>query len=344
MNKRIIYFDYLRVFATFAVIIVHVSAQNWYVTNVNTLEWQIFNIYDSIVRWAVPVFVMISGALFLEKGYDLKKIYSKNILRMVTAFIFWGGVYAIVNGGSKMTILSNVLRGHYHMWFIPMIVGLYICIPIIHKIIESEEITKYFLGIAFSFSFLLPQIVQLVNDFGGERVKTICSIFNSTLNNMNLYLVLGYTGYFIGGFYLNRLDLSKRSRHIIYLLGIVGGLLTIVLDAYLAIRVQKPVENYYGYFCMNVLMESLAVFVWVKYNAPKCKKLDAIIDKLAQYSFGAYLVHVLVIEQLNSKLQLNTLSFNPIVSVPIIGIIVFIISVCFSAIINQIPFLKKYII
>lgn len=40
-NERILYLDYLRVLATFAVILLHVSAQNWHETNVNTYQWQI---------------------------------------------------------------------------------------------------------------------------------------------------------------------------------------------------------------------------------------------------------------------------------------------------------------
>ncbi len=59
-TERTAYFDYLRVFATFAVIVIHVSAQNWYITDVNEIYWQTYNFYESIVRWAVPVFVMIS--------------------------------------------------------------------------------------------------------------------------------------------------------------------------------------------------------------------------------------------------------------------------------------------
>ena len=49
--ERTIYFDYIRVFATFAVIILHISAQNWYSTDVNGFDWQVFNFFDSIVRW-----------------------------------------------------------------------------------------------------------------------------------------------------------------------------------------------------------------------------------------------------------------------------------------------------
>ena len=67
-NGRILYFDFLRVFATLAVMIIHVASQNWwYGTSVPSFEWQTFNFFNSIVRWGVPIFGMISGALFLNK-------------------------------------------------------------------------------------------------------------------------------------------------------------------------------------------------------------------------------------------------------------------------------------
>lgn len=97
---RVVYFDYLRVFATFAVMILHISAQNWYTTDVNGFEWQVFNFYDSIVRWGVPIFVMISGSLFLDREIPLRKMYSKYIFRMAISFFVWSVIYAIFADGS----------------------------------------------------------------------------------------------------------------------------------------------------------------------------------------------------------------------------------------------------
>ena len=65
--ERKTYCDYLRLIATFAAVVLHVAASNWYSTDVNGLEWQSFNFYDSVVRWGVPIFVMISGSLFLSR-------------------------------------------------------------------------------------------------------------------------------------------------------------------------------------------------------------------------------------------------------------------------------------
>lgn len=38
--------------ATSAVIVIHVAAQNWDATGIETFEWNVFNFYDSIARWA----------------------------------------------------------------------------------------------------------------------------------------------------------------------------------------------------------------------------------------------------------------------------------------------------
>ena len=81
--ERKTYCDYLRLIATFAVVVLHVAASNWYSTDVNGLEWQSFNFYDSVVRWGVPIFVMISGSLFLSREISIRKIYSKYIFMEV---------------------------------------------------------------------------------------------------------------------------------------------------------------------------------------------------------------------------------------------------------------------
>lgn len=73
-DYKIEYFECLRVIATIAVIIVHVAAMKWYDGYARSLSWNIFNIYDSAVRWCVPIFLMISGALFLSKEITISNV------------------------------------------------------------------------------------------------------------------------------------------------------------------------------------------------------------------------------------------------------------------------------
>lgn len=87
-KDRVVYFDYLKIIAALAVIMIHIASENWYTIDVESTKWFCLNFYDSIARFGVPVFVMISGALFLDKKVKISEIYSKYILRLVIAFIF----------------------------------------------------------------------------------------------------------------------------------------------------------------------------------------------------------------------------------------------------------------
>ena len=84
------YIDILRIIACFSVIMLHASAQAWYSLPVDSFGFKVANSYDALFRFGVPVFVMISGALFLapEKEPDVKKLYRHNILRLAILYIF----------------------------------------------------------------------------------------------------------------------------------------------------------------------------------------------------------------------------------------------------------------
>jgi len=343
-RERTVYIDYLRVFATFAVIMLHVSATNWYSTDVNELTWQTFNFYDSIVRWAVPVFVMISGALFLNREISIKKIYSKNIFRLLCAFAAWSTVYALIEGGDERRIIESAIRGHYHMWFILMMIGLYICIPVLKSIVEKKEVAQYYLAVSFVFAFAIPEIVIISEDFGSELLVKAIGVINSDVTTMSMSLVLGYSSYFVLGYCLNQREFHKKERYFVYFLGLVGFMITIAVDAIVAIKTQNACDRYYGDFTVNVLFESIAVFVAFKCSLFTNKRLNNIAQTLAKYSFGAYLAHPAVIEVLNKRLGLHTLSFNPILSVLVISVVVFIISFIISAVMNHFPIVQKYFV
>ena len=220
--ERKTYCDYLRLIATFAVVVLHVSASNWYSTDVNGLQWQAFNFYDSVVRWGVPVFVMISGALFLNREVPLKKIYGKYILRMVIAFFVWSLFYTLMtvetleNGiiyGIK-THMGAFALGHYHMWFIIMIIGIYMCIPFYKRIVTDGFIMKYFLILSFIFAFMTPWTIKLLNDYvvgNNEQMAKLVGVVNSHVSTMNMHMVLGYSFYFVLGYFLDKIELKKNN-------------------------------------------------------------------------------------------------------------------------------------
>lgn len=343
-EERTVYIDHLRVFATFAIVVLHVAAIKMPKCDVNGFEWQTFNFYDSIVRWGVSAFVMISGALFLGRDIPVKKIYSKYVLRMLCAFIAWSFFYAAVDGGGIKHILFQTLKGQDHLWFVFMIAGLYICMPVLKLIVDKGWRTRYYLALAFVFGFLIPEIIVLINCFGGETAIKLAGAVNEDIGKMDMRLVLGFSSIFILGYCLHKIKLSKQQRALIYILGLAGFIFTIVMDSVTSVRAGQSAAYFYDNFTVNVLFESMAVYTAFRYARFNNKRLNHVMKTLAKYSFGVYLVHIFILYRLEDVFGLSTLSFNPVISVPVISIIVFFTSYCISAILNHLPVVSKYIV
>ena len=72
MKKRIVYFDVLKVITCFMVIMIHVISRTWYVLDLKSSEFTFLTILDSICRCAVSIYLMISGAIFLNEDKNIK--------------------------------------------------------------------------------------------------------------------------------------------------------------------------------------------------------------------------------------------------------------------------------
>ena len=97
---------------------------------------------------------------------------------------------------------------------------------------------------------------------------------------------------------------------------------------------------------VNVMLESIAVFIFVKETFQRraiSEKVKDFLGVLSKYSFGVYLVHLLILRGIERLFGFHTLSFCPVVSVPVISIAVFVISLLLSAIFHRIPILKKVV-
>jgi len=343
-SNRRVYIDYLRVFATFAIMILHVSAKNLFTIDVSSSNWQILSIYNSVVRWGVAIFVMISGTLFLNKDIPIKKIYLKYILRMVLSFGFWAFIYAIFAKGTILSKISVLIEGKYHMWFIPMIIGIYMSIPMIKTIVRDEKVLNYYLILFLLFGIIIPSAIVLIKDLGNGIIIKGINALDYDIRSLDVHLVLGFCGYFVLGYYLDKKTFTEKQKKYIYILGLLGFSITIGMTLMLSLKTQHYFENYHGNFMLNILLESVAVFIFFKSIKYNNKKINNIMQKLSKYSYGAFLMHVLIMDQINERLRLTTLSFNPIISVLVITLIVFVISFGISALLNHIPIVKKYLV
>lgn len=108
-DKRVGYFDILRIVSIFFVIVIHVTSVGLRLCETATPTWNVNWLLNSVSRWAVPVFFMVSGALFLDPRRELsiKKLYTY-IQRT-----FRGLLFASLCGASSIPYWISISMGHY---------------------------------------------------------------------------------------------------------------------------------------------------------------------------------------------------------------------------------------
>lgn len=347
-KKKIVYLDILRILASFAVIAIHVSAPNWNKFAVNTFEWCAFNIFNGISRWAVPVFCMISGALFLDtdRPVKIKNLYKKNILKLVTSFCFWSVVYfwlikmfykPTYLEMSKTEIVSSLVEGYYHMWYVYLIVGFYIVVPILRKITSSKESTMYFIMVSLVFTFLIPGIIMVPK----------LSWFKISIDQAFFHLTLGYLPYFFMGHYIAKYGLKKKFLAIIYTLGILSFIIVPFGTLFFSQENGSFYRELYEYYSIPVLFQSLFVFVFVKdvfEDRKYSERTEKFISCISKDTYGVYMLHVGVICIIEWYLKFHSATINPYIAMPILIFGTYLISEIISFILNRIPVVKKYIV
>ncbi len=340
--------DLLRVFAIFSVMLLHISATQWYITPVNSYNWQIFNILDSYARFGVPVMIMISGMFLLrpDKNISIETIYRKYITRIVTAFIFWSACYAVCVTYFKSAqfditavplFLKTFGNGYYHLWFCYLIIGLYVILPFLRLIVQNKRLTEYFLLLSFLFAIVIPTAKLIPLDFLQKLL--------SLTDNLLLYFVLGYTFYFVIGYYLHEYPLTKKQSYGVYFGGIIGLVATISLTAMISLNAIQPTEMFYQYLSLNVMLTSVGTLVFFENIIGKIDFSDRfrkLVLLFSECSFGMYLCHVFFIE-IFTKIGLTTTVINPVIAIPILAIMVFLGSFCVARVLYHIPIAKKYI-
>ena len=290
---------------------------------------------------------MISGALFLGKDKPIKELFKKNILKLIIVFFVWSLIYAIweTSIGNTTAVgdfFINLFKGPSHLWFILMIIGLYIITPLLKTIIADPKKMKYFLTLSFIFAFLIPEIISTINIVLPPAAETI-KYMNTCLN---IRFVLGFSGYYLLGYYLHNATISRKTELIIYILGFLGILITALFSALASYYKNVPTAVFYENMSVNVLFTSIAVFVFAKKHLNKklSLKKQKVLTYLSECILGVYLVHLLILFILDHCFYFNVASFNPIFSVPVLCLSVFVCSFIISALLNKIPFVKKWLV
>lgn len=341
MYPRVHYADLLRISAAFMVILLHVSAQYWDVLPVTTTEWFICHVYDSLCRPAVSIFVMLSGMFLLDPARQilLSDLFTRYCKKIIILLLFWTFFYATWHDvfwaafrGETInwpTVIKSLQTSHYHLWYCYMLLGLYLILPFLRKIAADKTLLPYFLILCFCFTVILPTLPWL-------WVKTM-------RQSMYFSFTAGFTGYFLLGYYLRTIMLSKRMRYFCYLAGFIGLCFTIFVSYQQALSSQTAF-GYYSPFTLNTVCLTIAIFLFYQYELPHIlQRHQATISTLVENSLGIYLIHPFVLAVLE-YCDVTVLYFNPtILSVPVIALFIFFLSNLFTSVIRCFPPLAKYL-
>ncbi len=348
-KKREYYLDIAKVASMIGVIIVHTGAISWYEGPFGVYPWGVLNIFDMLGRFSVPVFLMISGYLFLNPQRQVRPsdIFKKYLPRLLCAFFFWSFLYALITSGFMTSrslsegvgerLLHDTLAGRYHMWYIFAIAGLYIITPVLRPVAADRNAMRYFLLVSFILTYLIPtlQLIPAVAD----------STFWFT-GKFDLSHISGYVFYYLAGYYFGTEDLGPKQRRLIYGIGIAAAFIMFIVVSVAIISQQYPAHTYHEYTNAGMPMYGLAAFVFFRYRFkdvdPDAKIMRAII-KLSKMNLGIYLVHdfgLIVFRKIGLKPVMGT----PFIMLPLLALADFGISVCIVFVISHIPVLKKWVI
>ncbi|MBR4084641.1 MAG: acyltransferase family protein [Lachnospiraceae bacterium] len=346
IKKRMLHYDLLRIIAAFSVVMLHSAAQYWYTLDIHSREWIIANSYDAVFRFGVPVFVMISGALFLSSEYelDIRHLYKHNILRFVVLYIVWSCLYGLwdtrnfcfAEVGVK-PYLKEMLHGSYHLWFLPMLIGLYMILPMVRIWVHhaDRKNLQYFLGL-----FLVLQV-------GREtlRAVTMMDEIHYILDITKVEMACSYLGYFVWGYYLAHVGLSQRLCKVIYWLVVPSILLNVVLGNGLSYHYEKAMGNIYDSFGIFTFIVVTGLFlVAQEFFGRKqfaCTS-TAIIKEVSADTLGIYVMHVGLMGVLANR-GIDSMMVPNIIGVPLLAVICFVICMIAAAVLRRIPMIGKFI-
>ena len=322
-NQHIVWLDVVRFIAMFTVVCCHCTDPfNFYPgTAPNIGEIKLWGaIYGSVLRPCVPLFVMITGALLLPVRGDASTFYKKRIPRVFYPFLIWSVLYNLfpwitgLLGLNTQIILDffpyageEVMRQSFsvsleyilmipfnfsilavHMWYIYLLIGLYLYLPVFSAWVEkASERAKLMFLLAWGVTLLLPYYYQFVSNY----LWGTCSWNSFGM----LYAFAGFNGYLLLGHYLKNLEWSlKKTLTIGIPMFAVGYAVTFLGFRHITALPEytdEMLELFFTYCSLNVVMMTIPVFMLAKKVKVNSERMKKALANLTVCGFGIYMIH-----------------------------------------------------
>ena len=333
-KTRLEYIDTLKFLAILGIVFIHISAI-W--PHAEVLHLNIRSM-TQIFRWGVPVFVMISGALLLNREIELGSFFKKRFIRVFYPLLFFTIATVIING--TYGVLASYLSSYWYCW---MILGAYLAIPIINKFIQHSDDNeiKYYVGI-FLVSALIYQI-----------------FFTYDINfALDINFFITPVSYLVLGYYLSKKEFDNSGR--IILIAIILFIITTVIKYHTG----NFIHDYgHGVFSSRLdlgivqIIQASSVFIIIKeiYSA-KATGLTSMVKRfletnivkkfilsVSRASYGMYLIQFWYRDYVGSLVGSLKLTGTGVFLMFVgLSIVVFLVSWISICIFGKIPYLNKF--
>lgn len=338
-TKRAFSADFIKAIAIFGVVVIHSTVEPYSLIPFNdTIAWITVDMYSSLARFAVPLFVMVSGVLLLDPSKAEEPVWAffkKRFWRIIPAFVFWTTVYFIwrfyVNKEmlTGQNIIQDIFTGpYYHFWFIYMLVGIYLFTPVLRVFIKyaKRSTVYYFALVAVITSAIIPLL-------------KLCT--NVDLN-WALFLPTGWLGYYLLGYLLK----DFRPKMFLPILGFIIGTVTTAVGTYVVTANSGGQLNefFHDNLGFSIALSSISVFLVLNRISVRSIQIKGLVKAVAVNSLSIYLMHLLVLETIERGhlgFKFSSTFVNPAIEIPIISIATFIVTSILVLSVNKLIELVK---
>jgi len=336
--------DALKAIAIFGVVVIHACTAGYY-RPIGSFGWISTLFWGSAARASVPIFFLCSGALFLppEKPLPLKKLYGRNILRILLAMFFWSFLYKLyhlldtdaLSPSSAFEALKQILlfKQDMHFYFLHILLLFYALLPVLRVFVgsASENELRYGLGIWFLLGILYPTL----RPFWPFRL--LSGIPAEWLMNM----AYASAGYGLLGWYLKSHRLSLRAGAVS---AAAGFLVTFGGTFYLSVRRAALDTGLLSGMSVGPALMAAGIFGLCQNRSSFFSRgFIRATEYLSRASFCVYLVHVLFLDLLAER-GVNALTLTPLAAVPLLSALVLLLCCAVYAVLSKLPFVRRWLV
>lgn len=334
MKKYYLEFDYMRVFAALSVISIHTTG--WFIDS----KGQGY-IWNQLVRYAVPVFIILSGLLLFNSAKggnspDVRTYMSKRLGKVLIPYVCWTVIYYIYTSRTDPGIVSSlgpsnlqvVLRhllygtAAFHLYFIFIIIQFYILFPLLRSIFLRYPRTLLIV------SFIITVFFQTADYL--VYVKGIYLIPDSPISGIPYFMMFPmWIFYFVLGMFISLRLEAFSSAVMKYKLVIGAGW---VISTAVLVAENKLTGTYSFSAKPSIIFYSLMSFAALYILMVNVKGRVVLLDKLMKWTsvraFMIYLIHPLIIALL--LIFIDRFGINLIMNSKV-GIYIFFVLTCISS-------------